>query len=161
MSQNDTIQVPGNYATKIREFYKTRLAEIENEAIEIRTLLKDLDNSNNSSTHNGVTVAMAISQPNNFVVKAPELGDFPKTYNPKWANQKKAQFIIRTKGRALTSREIVDIIVDEYDPNIEGGKSKFLASMSSVLSGNCKDPDGIFTRTKNDIDDYIYNVRKK
>jgi hypothetical protein len=156
MSLNDSIQLPGSYAMKIREFYKTRLAEIEKEAAEIKTLLKDLDNN-----HNGSTVAIAPQQPTDFFVKAPELGDFPKTYNPKWANQKKAQFIIRTKGRALTSGEIVNIIVDEYDPNIEGGKKKLLGSMSSVLSGNCKPPDGIFTRTKNDLDDYEYDVRKK
>lgn len=154
---NNNIQLPSTHAKHIKEFYRNRLLEIEKEAAEIKILLKDIDSNTQSGSSIGTfPFDSPITSHEATIVDSP----FPKTYNPKWSNQKKAQFIIRVKGKALTSAEIVDTIMNEYEHEIEGGRKKLLGSMSSVLSGNCK-PGGIFTRKHNDLDDWVYDVSKK
>ena len=62
---------------------------------------------------------------------SPQLGEI--LYNREWTWTKKIDFALDVAGRAMTSREIVDLL-ENYEPQLKSQGRKPIASVSAVLS---------------------------
>lgn len=145
MNTNINIQLPKDHIPHIKEYYLSRLKQLETEVLDIRTLLTELDLQNNAP-------ALMLGQ-----LSIPHATQPTNGYNPKWSLIKKAKFALNLAGRPMTSKEIVDFIIDNYDSALKPDRKRFMSSMSGTLSAKSKE-GGIFTRSQNDADDFEYLI---
>jgi len=136
--QNNTIQLPKDFAPQIREYYLTRLKQLETESLEIKNLISHLDAPTQLSI-----IDLPFENAGNIT-----------GYSSKWTMLKKAKFVLSKASKAMTSKEIVDFIIDNYEPEAINFRKKFMSSMSGTLSAKSK--EGLFSREQNEADDFEY-----
>lgn len=150
MTTNINIQLPKEHIPQLREFYTSRLAQLQKEIGEVSALLQQLDSQITVSNGNTVVNGQGVLIP--AAVNIP-----PGNYHPKWSFIKKAKFALKEAGRALTVKEIVDFLLDNYEPNLKNERKKFMSSMSGTLSHQSKE-GGIFKRRQNELEEYEYEI---
>jgi hypothetical protein len=77
-------------------------------------------------------------------------------YSDKWPWVKKIQFAIEQQGKALTTKEIVDTLL-EYEIGLMFDRRKAVASISSVLSVK-SGADKEFLREESDSGEFAYSI---
>jgi hypothetical protein len=83
-------------------------------------------------------------------------------YTPKWTWTKKIDFVLQKKGRPLTTTEIVDTLLNEYEPNSNLDRSRVVASISATLSMKSKDDENrLYSKSKNEGNEYVYSIYEK
>lgn len=83
----------------------------------------------------------------------------PVNYSEKWPWGKKIRFAIERKGQPLTTKEIVDTLI-EFEIALMFDRKKAVASISSLLSTKSGD-DKEFKRIESDSGDFAYDINKK
>jgi hypothetical protein len=147
MSTNISIHLPKEHIPQLREYYQNRLTSLQKELNEVSALLEQLESQVHTTTQvNGQGVLIS-----------PPVQISPGGYHPKWSLIKKAKFALKEAGRPLTSKEIVDLIIDNHDPAMRNERKRFMSSMSGTLSAHSK-PGGIFKRQQNELEDFEYEV---
>jgi hypothetical protein len=145
MHTDINIKLTKEHIPHIKEYYQTRLTALQTELAEINEIIKQLSSQESLANVNGQSLLL------------PQQSQSVGGYNPKWSLIKKAKFAITTAGRALTSKEIVDFIIDNYDTDLKEDRKRFMSSMSGTLSGKSKE-GGIFKRKQNDADEFEYEI---
>lgn len=79
-------------------------------------------------------------------------------YSDKWPWVKKIRFALDLEGRPLTTKEIVDILID-YEISLMFDRKKAVASISSMLSTK-SGPDKEFLRIESESGDFAYDINK-
>jgi hypothetical protein len=146
MSTQPIFQIPKEHVPQIREYYLNRRVLLRTELAEVDSLLLQL----------GIQAEEAAPMMNGQISLLPDNGN-PSGYNPRWNLIKKAKFAIKNAGRPLTSKEIVEFIINNYDKPLNTQRKKFMSSMSGTLSNKSK-AGGVFKRTQNDADEYEYDI---
>ncbi len=77
-------------------------------------------------------------------------------YDSNWPWLKKSEFVLGRKDN-LTSLEIIDVLLREYEPSME--KTKAINSLPATLSMAAK--NGRILRHKKDNGEYIYQLKRK
>jgi hypothetical protein len=80
-------------------------------------------------------------------------------YSDKWPWVKKIKFAIELKGRALSTKQIVDILI-EYETGLMFERKKAVASISSVLSTK-SGADKEFVKIESDSGEFAYTINDK
>jgi hypothetical protein len=80
-------------------------------------------------------------------------------YSDKWPWVKKIRFAIVLKGRPLTTKEIVDTLI-EYEIGLMFERKKAVASISSMLSTK-SGPDKEFSKVESDSGEFAYALNDK
>jgi len=76
-------------------------------------------------------------------------------YDIKWSWLKKSEFVLGIKGN-LTSLEIIDIIISDFETTME--KKKAINSLPATLSVAAK--EGKILRHKKENGEYVYELKK-
>lgn len=131
-----TISIPEQHLSQIREFYQGKIAELEKQLSDLRSVLSSL---------NGSSVKPQLP----LIIPDGNAG-----YNVNWSFSKKIKFIIQTAGHPITTREIVDTLVQKYEPQEQNNRKKVVATVSSILSTGAK--NGSFIKTTDDSGQNLY-----
>jgi len=139
------IEVHDSHAQLLIEFYVSRLKLLREEIQERERESKEI---------NGV-----IQQLKKRAALAGEADEIPTPlvyYNDKWTWLKKIHFALEQRGKALSTKEIVDTLAD-YEPTFLFDRKRAIASISSVLSvksGAGKD----FLKVDTDSGEFAYAI---
>ena len=84
-------------------------------------------------------------------------------YIPRWTNVKKMAFVLKQKKRALTARQVYEVIINELEytewkDKTQKEKASFYGTISSTLVNNSK-PGKEFVKSQNEIDENIYSLK--
>lgn len=86
-----------------------------------------------------------------------EIGRWNTNFNKQWPILKKGMFILHQQGkRRLTTAEIVDSLIEQYEQEKRGDRSRFVGNMSSVLG--MAEKEGKVTRAKNDLGENVWGL---
>jgi hypothetical protein len=77
-------------------------------------------------------------------------------YNPNWTWMQKSVYILKKAGRPLTSKEIIDYLINNCEPGIP--PAKLINSIPATLSVASK--EGKLLRIKKDNGEYVYDIIK-
>jgi len=144
------IEVQDTHAQLLIEFYVQRLKtlrdeiqERERETKEINSTIQRLKKKNSNISTQELT--------DNAVTDKVE-------YSDKWPWIKKVSFALNFAQKALTTKEIVDVL-SEYEPAFLFDRKRAIASISSILSSRWG-TDKEFIRVQSDSGDFAYTVNK-
>lgn len=133
-------------ANLIKEYYKQRLAEIKaeidkltGEVTEIDKLMNQL-NKEVPSKENSANISSNITD----------------GYQVRWPWVKKAAFLITESGRQLSTKDMVALILEKYEPNLIDNRKTVVASLSAVMS--IKTKEGLFVRHQNEFGEFEYGL---
>ena len=141
MATNISIEIPKEHIPHMKEYYRSRLAQLQKELTEINHLLKQIEKEQ--------------SQQLSLIPDSREAPSSLNGYNPKWPIVKKAKFAIELLGRPASSSEIVDFLIENYEQDKKGERKQFMASISGTLSLKSKE-GGPFKRSPNDVGEFEY-----
>ena len=99
---------------------------------------------------------LSIEPPRKEEVEVDTQSDQKVEYNPKWSNLKKSIYIIYQDGKPLTTKEIVDTILEKYEPELKSERAKIVGNISSVLGTAAK--EGKLKRALNVLGENIYGL---
>ena len=130
------------------ELAKHLLKSLENEVVENGLKINELElaNSKLRDTINQIKLAMAsknIKNPSSIV------------YQPQWTIFRKILFLLDELKRPLSTREIVDEIIEVYEPNLRSERAKLVSNISGVLSTKCK--EGKLIKGENVLGENVYS----
>lgn len=80
----------------------------------------------------------------------------PSHYDPTAGWLRKSEYVLKAVGRPLTSLEIIDILIKNYEPTIN--RDRAINSIPATLSVAAK--DGKINRTKNQNGEYSYSLKQ-
>jgi hypothetical protein len=141
------IEIHESHIQSLVEFYALRLkalreeiAEREKETREINSLIQKLRRK-------------GVPEPTTNGTLIPRV-----EYSETWPWAKKIAFAIELNNKPLTTKEIVDSLID-YESSFLFDRKRVVASISSVLSMK-SGPDKDFIRTENDAGEFAYNINR-
>ncbi|MFL5787110.1 MAG: hypothetical protein ACJ748_03585 [Flavisolibacter sp.] len=132
----------GFYIQRLRVL-REEIAAREKETKDINAQILRLKKSKNESQSNGETADSTVAIPS-------------VPYSDKWPWVKKIRFAIEQQGRALTTKEIVDTLI-EHEIGLMFDRKKAVASISSMLSTKSGE-NKAFIRVESDSGDFAYDI---
>jgi len=141
------IEVQEAHAQLLIDFYVGRLKVLRDEILEREKETKEI----NSIIQKLRKREPQLSLSNGFHVEKP-------VYSEKWPWVKKVQFALETTDKALTTKEIVDVLT-EYEPSFLFDRKRAVASISSILSSK-SGADKEFVRVDSESGDFAYGLSK-
>lgn len=133
-------------ANLLKDYYKRRLSEIQSEIGKLTAEIGEIDKFM-KQLDKEVLSADALSNTTNISIN---------NYQDRWSWVKKAAFLIKESGRALSTRDMVDLIIDKYEPGQKENRKTVVASLSAVMSTKTK--EGLFVRQQNEFGEFEFSL---
>lgn len=145
------IEINDLHIDSLIDFYIQRLKVLRDEISEREKETKEI-NAQILKLKRGKTTGLLGA--GNSQISAPSI-----PYSEKWPWVRKIRFALENQGRPLTTKEIVDTLI-EYEIGLMFDRKKVVASVSSMLS--TKSGDGKeFARVESDSGDFAYDLNNK
>jgi hypothetical protein len=145
------IEIHDGHIDALIDFYIQRLRVLRDEIAERERESKDI-NAQILRLKKGKSQGQPDSAVKGVALK-------PVHYSDKWPWVKKIQFAIEQRGTPLTTKEIVDTLI-EYEIGLMFDRKKAVASVSSMLS--TKSGEGKeFMRVESESGDFAYDLNNK
>jgi len=142
------LDIPENQLAVLRDFYEgkakpiwERLTASQKQWEEIEPMLKQLG------------ISFSEKEAANVTAIAP-MGN--GGYDKNWSWLRKAEFVLNGQGKNLSSLEIIDVLIENFEPTLE--KQKAINSLPATLSVAAK--HNKILRHKNENGEYVYEVKK-
>mgnify|MGYP002075297013 CR=1 FL=1 len=132
----------------LKEFYKTRVNEIQSEISKLTAEIEELGRFAKKLDFKPNEVDITLPDPS---AKYSSSG-----YQDRWPWVKKAAFLIEDEGRPLSTKDMVELILEKYEPKLKDKRKTVVASLSAVMSTKTK--EGLFTRVTNQFGEFEFSV---
>jgi len=76
------------------------------------------------------------------------------SYQPQWTIFRKILFLMTEAGRPLSTREIVEAIIEKYEPGLASQRTRLVSNVSGVLSAKTR--DGKLEKSENVLGENAY-----
>jgi len=143
------IEINDSHIDALIEFYIQKLKVLREEIAEREKATKEI-NAQILRLKKGRTSSSS-SGPNLHQLEAPLV-----PYSDKWPWVRKIRFALERRGKPLTTKEIVDTLI-EYEIALMFDRKKAVASISSMLSTKSGD-DKEFIRVQSESGDFQYDL---